>query len=116
LISKELSIKKVKILGSISFYSVFKKNYLSSIAFYFNKRCYVDFQDFQINFQSPAAVDCLGIYKKEILMIGDDQEVDIGGDKIYTFRHIYSKLGNTANRHNLKSIEPGYILPKLSLS
>jgi|DEB0MinimDraft_4_1074332.scaffolds.fasta_scaffold05882_4 hypothetical protein len=49
-------------------------------------------------------------------MIGDDQEVDIGGNKIYTFRHIYSKLGNTANRHNLKSIEPGYILPKLSLS
>jgi hypothetical protein len=72
-----LIIKKVKILGSISFYSVFKKNYLSSIAFYFNKRCYVDFQDFQTNFQSPAAVDCLGIYKKEILMIGDDKEVDI---------------------------------------
>ena len=26
---------------------------------------------------SKAAVDCLGIYKKEILMIGDDKEVDI---------------------------------------
>ena len=116
MITKELIIKKVKILGSISFYSVFKKNYLSSIAFYFNKRCYVDFQDFQINFQSPAAGDCLGIYKKEILMIGDDQEVDIGGDKIYTFKNVYLKLGNTVNRHNLKSIEPSYILPKLSLS
>ena len=56
------------------------------------------------------------INKKEILMIGDDQEVDIGGNKIYTFRHIYSKLGNTANRPNLKSIESSYILPKLSLS
>jgi cytoskeletal protein CcmA (bactofilin family) len=38
-------------------------------------------------------VDCLGIYKKEILMIGKNQEVDIGGDKIYTFRHIGSFNG-----------------------
>jgi len=167
-----------------------KKNHHSSIALYCNKRCYVDFQDFQINFQSPdavivgdlykkfsweklneifltslnskkliafhknktgtrkgsialdlgpfvkaleyaldndfilmgkpskfffqAAVDHLGFNKKEILMVGDDKEVDIRGAQNLHLQTCLVKTGKYGKQIYLKSIEPSYILPKLS--
>ena len=41
-----------------------KNNHLSTIALYCNKRCWVEFEDFDINFQSPDAVIIGDLYKK----------------------------------------------------
>ena len=167
-----------------------KKDHLSNIALYCNKRCWVEFEDFEINYQSPdaviigdlykkftwpklneifhvslnskkliafhknktgtregkialdlgpfikaleyaldedfilmgkpnklffqAAIDHLDISNKEILMIGDDLIVDIGGAQDLNLQTCLVKTGKYGKQLNPKSIKPLYLLPKLS--
>ena len=167
-----------------------KNNHLSTIALYCNKRCWVEFEDFEINFQSPdaviigdlykkftwlklneifhtsinskkliafhknktgtregkmildlgpfikaleyaldkdfilmgkpnklffqAAVDHTNIDSKEILMIGDDIHVDIGGAQDLNLQTCLVKTGKYGKQLSQKSIKPLYLLPKLS--
>jgi len=167
-----------------------KNNHLSTIALYCNKRCWVEFEDFEINFQSPdaviigdlykkftwlklneifhtsinskkliafhknktgtregkmvldlgpfikaleyaldkdfilmgkpnkfffqAAVDHININSKEILMIGDDIHVDIGGAQDLNLQTCLVKTGKYGKQSNQKSIKASYLLPKLS--
>ena len=61
-----------------------------------------------------AAVDHLGINNKEILMIGDDILVDIGGAQNLNIQTCLVKTGKYGKQLNTKSIKPLYLLPKLS--
>ena len=61
-----------------------------------------------------AAVDHLEINNKEILMIGDDLIVDIGGAQDLNLQTCLVKTGKYGKQLNPKSIKPLYLLPKLS--
>ncbi len=167
-----------------------KKNNLSTIALFCNKRCWEDFEDFEINFQSPdaviigdlyqkftwlklneifhvslnskkliafhknktgtregkialdlgpfikaleyaldknfilmgkpnklffqTAIDYIGIKNEEILMIGDDILVDIGGAQDINLQTCLVKTGKYGKQSNPKSIKPCYLSSKLS--
>ena len=191
LINLGLNTKPKKIITPlIAAQNYLKKNHLSNIALYCNKRCWTEFKDFEINFQSPdaviigdlykkftwhklneifhvslnskklvafhknkigtregkvaldlgpfvkaleyaldkdfilmgkpnklffqAAVDQLNINKKEILMIGDDILVDIGGAKDLNLQTCLVKTGKYGKQLNPNSIKPLYLLKKLS--
>ena len=181
---------KMIITPLIAAQNYLKKNNLSNIALYCNKRCWVEFEDFEINFQSPdaviigdlykkftwpklneifhvslnskkliafhknktgtregkialdlgpfikaleyaldkgfilmgkpnklffqTAVDHLNINNKEILMIGDDILVDIGGAQDLNLQTCLVKTGKYGKQLNPNSIKPLYLLPKLS--
>ena len=191
LLNLGLNINPKKIITPlVAAQNYLKKNHLSTIALYCNKRCWVDFEDFEINFQSPdaviigdlykkftwlklneifhisinsrkliafhknktgtregkmaldlgpfikaleyaldkdfmlmgkpnklffqAAVDHIGINSKEILMVGDDIHVDIGGAQDLNLQTCLVKTGKYGKQINRKSIKPLYLLPKLS--
>ena len=61
-----------------------------------------------------AAVDHIDINSKEILMIGDDIHVDIGGAQDLNLQTCLVKTGKYGKQLNRKSIKPRYLLPKLS--
>ncbi len=191
LLNLGLKINPKKIITPlIAAQNYLKNNHLLSIALYCNKKCYVDFEDFDINFQSPdaviigdlykkftwlklneifhtslnskkliafhknktgtrkgkialdlgpfikaleyaldknfilmgkpnkfffqTAVDHIGINNKEILMIGDDIIVDIGGAQDLNLQTCLVKTGKYGKQLSPKSIKPHYLLPKLS--
>jgi len=191
LLNLGLNINPKKIITPlIATKNYLKKNHLSTIALYCNKRCWVEFDDFEINFQSPdaviigdlhkkftwlklneifhvslntkkliafhknktgsregkmvldlgpfikaleyalgkdfilmgkpnkiffqAAVDLMGINNKEILMIGDDILVDIGGAQDLNLQTCLVKTGKYGKQSYPKSLKPHYLLPNLS--
>ena len=61
-----------------------------------------------------TAVDHIGFNNKEILMIGDDILVDIGGAQDLNLQTCLVKTGKYGKQLSPKSIKPHYLLPKLS--
>ena len=185
----QIDLEKI-ITPLISTQNYLKKNRISSIALYCNKRCKDDFIGFDINYQSPdaviigdlykkfswtklneifnislrankliafhknktgtrkgllgldlgpfvkaleyalgknfilmgkpnknffqTAIDQLGMRPKDILMIGDDINVDIRGAQQINLQTCLVKTGKYGKQPNLKSIKPSYLVPKLS--
>ena len=61
-----------------------------------------------------TAIDQLGLKPKDILMIGDDINVDIGGAQQINLQTCLVKTGKYGKQPNPKSIKPNYLVPKLS--
>ncbi len=61
-----------------------------------------------------TAIDQLGLNPKDILMIGDDINVDIGGAQKINLQTCLVKTGKYGKQPNTKAIKPSYLVPKLS--
>ena len=63
-----------------------KKNNLSTIALFCNKKCWEDFEDFEINFQSPDAVIIGDLYQKFTwLKLNEIFHVSLNSKKLIAF-------------------------------
>jgi len=61
-----------------------------------------------------TSIDQLGLKPKDILMIGDDINVDIKGPQKTKLKTYLVKTGKYGEQPNPKVIKPSYLVPKRS--